>query len=184
MTGIAKILVTKDDGKYTQTSPHAGMGIILDSRHILTCAHVINRSLDRQIEESIPPGREVPVTFPKVNGTMQTRMGSALLWSPMGEAPTSDLAVLEFADDLPSPAGQASFDDDGIIQVGDTVQIFGIRGGETQAKIVSAIYKGDVESDLGQIDGGAYTQAFIADGYSGAAATDSSNNVVGMIVAL
>lgn len=182
MTGVAKILLANASHIYTTRSPHAGMGIILDSRHVLTCAHVVNRSLDEAFEEVPQPADRVPITFPKLDGPMQTMLGRVLLWSPMGDTPTSDLAVLEFDDHLPTLAGLPSFSDSAL-GCGQFVKIFGVKAGETEGNIVNASYNGDVEHDLGQIDGGSGTQAFIAGGYSGAAVTDSAGNVIGMVTA-
>lgn len=183
MAGVARILVANASDTCPANSPHAGMGIILDRRRVLTCAHVVNRSLGSAFAAVTKPEIRVPVTFPKLNGRRQTMLGHVLRWNPIGEAPTSDLAVLEFAEDLPALAGIASFADDGALCIGDPVRIFGVKDGETEGNNVRAVYNGDVENELGQIDGGPDTQAFVAGGYSGAAATDNAGNVVGMVTA-
>jgi Trypsin-like peptidase domain len=181
MAGVAKILLANTS--HIPNSLHAGMGIILDRRHVLTCAHVVNRSLGKDFSEVAKSANPIPVTFPKLTGPLQTKLGRVQRWSPIGSAFTSDLAVLEFSEDLPAVAGSALFADDGTLRIGDTVRAFGVKDGEAEGTNVRATYNGDVENDLGQIDAGPDTQAFIAGGYSGAAATDNAGKVVGMITA-
>src|SRR5262245_14122192 len=128
MEGVAKILLA-NASPTNGSAPHAGMGIILDRRRIMTCAHVVNRSLGKEFVEITKSARPIPVTFPKLSGPPQVKLGHVQRWSPMGGAPTSDLAILEFTEDLPALAGVASFADDGALQIRDSVRIFGVKDG-------------------------------------------------------
>jgi WD40 repeat protein len=181
--GVAKILVRKDTGKYASNDPHAGMGIILSRRRVLTCAHVVNSSLRRDFEVLERPQVPIPITFPLLAGPMITRWGKITTWHPMGDLAESDIVVLELDADAPDAVGVAKFAPNGSLLALQTVRIFGVPAKQSEGNYVTGTYTGAVERYQGQIDGWPWSTAFVESGYSGAAVVDASDHVVGMTTA-
>jgi hypothetical protein len=73
-----------------------GAGFLADDRHVVTCAHVVNRALGRATEEIVLPEDEVMIEFPFASSTepIPTRV---LMdgWVPVGPREAGDVAVLE-----------------------------------------------------------------------------------------
>jgi hypothetical protein len=87
----------------------AGAGVLIDGRHVLTCAHVVNQALGRARREQQPPDEDekVEVDFVEAEaGPLGARMADGG-WVPIGPGGGGDVAVLEFAVDLPRGAGSA-----------------------------------------------------------------------------
>ena len=104
------------------------MGIVFDTRKILTCAHVANRALGKSFDGQEKPVGRVPVTFPILPGSMVTRYGEVGLWHPMGNLAHSDMAVIELDQDIPDAVGVARFSHPGTLRVGDMLHVFGVPG--------------------------------------------------------
>ncbi len=179
-SGIAKILIARDDGMHGPSASHAGMGIVLDARKILTCAHVANRALGKSFDSQEKPVGRVPVTFPILPGGMVTRYGGVGLWHPMGNLAHSDMAVIELEQDIPDGVGVVRFSHPGSLRVGDMLHVFGVPGGMPAGNNAVVTYVSVVEAGLGQLDGGPWTQVFVESGYSGSGVRDANGHVVGM----
>lgn len=161
---------------------HAGMGIVVSPRHVLTCAHVINTAIERQPEdEQQPEKKEVEVVFPLGDG--HTRIGGTVVaWTPMYAKPVADVAVLELKEDVPENVGIAilgcsaeSLDD-------HPLKVFGYRADE--GNHVDAKFMGPTSATESQIDGTSVLGVFVEGGFSGAAVWDMElEAVVGMVVA-
>src|SRR5262245_26957494 len=91
VAGVAKLLVAGD------FSHSAGMGIVVEERYVVTCAHVVNSALVRPFEFPNEPDEEIPVAFP-YSDAGEVRTGRVCSWHPMGPNRVSDVAVLELDD--------------------------------------------------------------------------------------
>src|SRR5689334_13378647 len=99
--GIAKLT------RYNSPDVHAGMGVVMDCRHVITCAHVVNEALYRSPESVERPERDkdkVDVSFPFSN-FKSAITGGVQTWYPAGSRPLSDVAVLELDKDIPADVG-------------------------------------------------------------------------------
>ena len=83
-----------------------GMGIVLDSRHILTCAHVVNAALEREFRRQDQPDTDVQIAFPFVQAT-EALKGKVVKWHAMSlsgkpfDKSVSDIAVVELKEEVP-----------------------------------------------------------------------------------
>lgn len=116
-TSVVRIFAPGDDGE------PVGAGLLIASRTILTCAHVVNAALGRDIDDADPPVADAVVSldFPALQepGEDEPRRlqasVEALAWrAPVPDGvpfkPGADLALLHLADGttLPTAAGPAT----------------------------------------------------------------------------
>lgn len=175
--GIAKVLIA--DGP-----DHAGMAIIIDPLHVLTCAHVVNVALGEAPEEAAKPDRAVAIAFPMIR-TRITLRAHVVAWRPAGDMPQDDVAVLRLEGEAPEEAGVAIFADlTGMSPDGDQLSVYGMSKGQRIGNHIDAEFKGPTSAAWVQIDGAHATSTFIQGGFSGAAVWDIVHSaVLGMVVA-
>jgi WD40 repeat protein len=86
----------------------AGAGVLLTNRHVVTCAHVVNESLRRELVDERQPTDPVLLDFPFIQAQSQQITARVIVWRPVqshGGVPeeVSDIAVLEINEiDIPS----------------------------------------------------------------------------------
>jgi WD40 repeat protein len=77
-----------------------GAGILVDARHVVTCAHVVNQALGRPLAEPTPPDR--PVTLDLVEAEAGIAVPArSVFWAPI-EDERGDVCVLELDSDAPA----------------------------------------------------------------------------------
>jgi V8-like Glu-specific endopeptidase len=88
------------------TGEVVGAGLLVSPRHILTCAHVINRVLSKDVAIQDHPGSttEVQINFPFGDALSYTECEKlsvkVVLWHPMAEGKEdADIAILELEQD-------------------------------------------------------------------------------------
>jgi hypothetical protein len=179
--GIAKILLAHADANGCD---HAGMGILIDPFHVITCAHVINAALELMPEAQDRPTRSVRVSFPML-GDILVVEASVVRWSAPGTLPQNDIALLRLVSQAPEEAGVAILADiTGMPPDGDALSVFGVAAGNRLGQHVDARFKGPTSAAWVQIDGANSTDAFIVGGFSGGAVWDYPHGaVLGMVVA-
>lgn len=106
--GIARIVMPAAGGVREK---HLGMAFVVDNRRVMTCCHVVNDALGRDLldPEQPPPDTQIAIRFPYANhargvGTEVVKWGLARPWQ-------RDVAVLQLQEDAPSAAGVAIFSD-------------------------------------------------------------------------
>lgn len=163
---------------------HAGMGLLIDRRHVVTCAHVVNKATGGDLEALAWPTQAVELSFPLTRGG-EKRMGEVIVWHPMGDGPDADIAVLKLDSDAPSEAGEAILADFEAVKLdGDALSAFGIPGAQLLGENVEAEFKGPVGNGLVQLDRAIGNNGIVR-GFSGGAVWDRPHQVVvGMIVAV
>jgi nucleoside phosphorylase len=162
---------------------HAGMGIVVGVRRVLTCAHVVNTAIGHDVDSSAQPDRTVQIVFPH-SDSKHAIEGNVVVWHPMGAKPVGDVAVIELNADVPPDVGVATFVGDGRVLDGDPLMVFGYRAGGESGLHVEAKFMGPTGSGSVQIDGVKFTGVFVEGGYSGAAVWDATcGAVVGMVSA-
>jgi hypothetical protein len=175
--GIAKLLVA--DGP-----KHAGMGIVIHSRHVLTCAHVVNAAVSRPVEGTLRPKGSVSVVFPFSKST-QAIEGKVAVWHPMGATPVADVAVIDLDEDVPADVGMTAFALVYRPLDGDPLVVFGTAAGHKRGNHIDAEFMGPTSGAEAQIDGVNAAGVFIQGGYSGAAVWDTVHQAaVGMVRAV
>ncbi|MEM5471115.1 serine protease [Hoeflea sp. AS60] len=180
--GIANLVTNKDE--------HAGMGMLVSSRHVLTCAHVVNAARGRDAEAKEPNEgdfrkQQVEVRFPMLPVSTDTmRTGRIVAWRDVGETPLDDIAVIELDQDAPEEVGLALLADvSGHSLDGDRLSVFGIAPGRSIGNHVDARFMGQNTDAWIQVASSESAQDFIDGGYSGGAVWDNVHEaVVGMIV--
>jgi Trypsin-like peptidase domain len=176
--GIAKVLVGVGP-------THAGMGVILDRYHVLTCAHVVNAALSRALEDERRPDRQVLVFFP-LSSDLHPVPGTVKVWFPVLAVGTADLAVLELVSPAPIDAGYGIFISSKINLQNDDLVVFGGPSGQWGRSIyVTAKFSGSVTSTDVQIDGDKDATVFIRGGFSGAGVWNGNHHgIVGLVRAI
>jgi tetratricopeptide (TPR) repeat protein len=105
--GIARI-VRADPGGAEET--HIGMAFVVDSRHVMTCCHVVNDALGRRdrLDPAQPPSESrFVIRFPYAVAEAVGKVGK---WGFALPQPI-DVAVLELEETAPPTAGTAVFSD-------------------------------------------------------------------------
>lgn len=160
-----------------------GAGIVLDHRHVLTCAHVLPPEADPNAARS----HDWPVRVDVV-GRLPVRSCRARVhehgWQPLAADPDhaaeGDVALLELAEPLDgmdkAPLYQLALRRD------MPVWAYGFRRGEQRGLWVKAVVGGH-SGELVQIDATDEHRASVDHGFSGAGVVDERGRVVGMVSA-
>src|SRR5262245_49588782 len=80
-----------------------GAGVLVTDRHILSCAHVINEACGFPHDNSQLPQEVVTLDFPLLPSS-QRQEARTVLWQPIAQDGTGDLAGLELLSSLPPAA--------------------------------------------------------------------------------
>ena len=180
--GIVKILMGIDAPLEERGAPnrriekHAGMGALVDRRHVITCAHVVNVAIGEAKKSDPKPTQSIGIVFPlSVDRSIVT--GQVVEWYPVGGQSVSDVAVVELSTDAPADVGITVF---GLINRpldGDELSVFGTPGGQTLGVRVATRFVGPtsaVKVQIGRsrkntpIAGEENKDIFIQGGFSGA----------------
>ena len=174
--GIARIIVRDQDGSGEK---HVGMATVIDSRHVLTCCHVLNDALKRmnRLDPTAPLKELFEICFPYANNAR--RCGKVIKWG-LALTPCRDVAVIELVADAPSDAGIATFSEAETRSMGwscigaDVNSLFREPKGELAAVLPDGTR---------QLNGPAGRGVQIESGYSGAPVwSDNLNAFVGIVV--
>lgn len=170
---------------------HAGMGILVDRRHVITCAHVINVALGHDAGSEIYPDNDsfVVVRFPLLANQPEIN-AKISSWRAPGLVPQNDIALLTLSADAPEEAGIAILADISEIPLdSDRLSVFGQSetgpsGDYWIGNNVDATFMGSTTAAWIQIDSVDHSGAFVEPGFSGAGVWDATHRVVvGMVVA-
>ena len=183
--GVARIL--------RGTGPdHAGMGIIIGRQHVLTCAHVVNLALGRNIDDATLPHDKaiIHLDLPFLPGVGALR-AVRVRWRGVDQ-PDGDLALLQLKADARSEQGETSpavgiavlADVRGVSTTDDVVSVFGYPASHPTGKHVEGFFKAEVAGHRAQIAGRDSEAAFIEGGFSGGGIWDETRDAfVGMVAA-
>jgi WD40 repeat protein len=169
----------------------AGVGFVVGDRHVLTCAHVVNSALGRDLREASEPGRTVlvEVDFPLLgdqDGAPRRRARLAV-WRPPPRADAAggeDVAGLVLVDEaLPAGSGACRLADAGEA-AGGAVEVFGFparparsAGAWTRCRLMRR-----VGGRLVQLDQDSESALGVQPGYSGSPLWDPARGAaVGML---
>jgi hypothetical protein len=168
--GIARI--------WTGDKQHAGMGIVIDSRRVLTCAHVVNVAVGLRALDRKKPQSKVSVGFALFEH-IEPIAGRVIHWSPAQER---DVAVIELDSDVPAQVSTAVFAGVDAPLDGDLLRVYGIGQGQKSGRHIEAKFMGETREIEAQIDGIANAQLFAMPGYSGAGVWDTEHDgLIGML---
>ncbi len=172
----------------------AGVGFVVGARHIVTCAHVVNVALGREVraQEAPGPGVRVPVDFP-VLGDAQgapSRSCRIAVWvaPPVAGVMGGDVVGLVLVgESLPEGAGPARLAEAGELRDVE-VAVFGYPGQPPRLAGVWAAcrLRGAVGAGMVQLDTGSESAFRVQPGYSGSPAVLTNgvgDGVVGMLAA-
>lgn len=192
----ARVLLGQDAGIariVAEGGQHVGMAILVDSRTLVTCAHVVNRAIPplpgqppRQADDTTEPpmGTRLQVVFPLL-ATHEPLMATVDRWRPPGSRAQDDMAILRLTVDAPAEVGFAVLADVVSPDLSDDqLSVYGMAGTATIGNHVDARFMGTATGAWAQIDGTTNAGIFIQGGYSGSAVWDKRHcAVVGMVVA-
>lgn len=176
---IAKILRGKGP-------KHAGMGIVVDPWHVLTCAHVVNTAIEAEKTNPERPGNDtkVFVEFPLLGGPGCE--ASIEEWAGPGNDPEHDIALLKLDKPVSDEVGFAMFGNlSGVLPDGDPLSAYGLTPGQTLGNHIDAEFVGPTSAAWVQIDAADNNKGvFVQGGFSGASVWNKPQSaVVGMLVA-
>ena len=175
--GTARLIKSGTDAR------HVGMGVAVDRRHVLTCAHVVNDALGRHAESREPPNKgqdKVHVVFP-YSASGKPISGGVQIWIPVGTERLNDVAVVEIDEDIPKDVGVPSFSCKQEIHHLD-FEVFGATSEDPCGGIVEGRIKGNLPDGTVELSGKHFEDIFIGQGYSGAAVWSTNlHKVVGIV---
>lgn len=167
----------------------AGVGILVGSREVVTCAHVVNHALGRDLRSQDQPDGVVVIDFPLAPGEAGTPCEARVArWfpPPRDRAAGDDLAGLVVTSgSVPEAAGPAQVDP-AVAKPGRVVDVFGYPGvpPRPDGAWVEAVVRGEVGGGQIQLDGTTGTALRIQPGYSGSPVCDrDTGRVLGMLSA-
>jgi signal transduction histidine kinase len=170
----------------------AGVGFVVGSREVITCAHVVNVALGRPVREQAMPGAEarVQVDFPMLGDADggPSRSCRVAVWVPPSATGIrgGDVAGLELVGEgLPAGAGPARL---AVTDVRDTeVSLYGFPGNpprRSSGALAVGWVRGAVGGGVLQLDGASESAIRVQPGYSGSPAVivgDPADAVLGML---
>ena len=161
--------------------------MLITSNQIVTCAHVVNMALDRELLEQVAPGDTdlVQVSFPRLPGSKAVRLARVTHWVPPPQVGTGggDIAGLELNEDAPSGVKAARFEI-ARPQPGTVRRVFGYPGvpPREQGSWVDVDLKGEVGEQLIQVESRGGQTVKAQPGYSGSPVwDDSTGRAVGLL---
>ncbi|UPT92462.1 trypsin-like peptidase domain-containing protein (plasmid) [Bradyrhizobium barranii subsp. apii] len=187
--GLVQI-VTLDEGK-----PFVcGMGLLVSSQEIVTCAHVVNIALHREpMSRASPIGEFIWVSFPRSTETgvppaRPLARASVQEFEAPGREPDDDVALLLLDVPAEETIGFGILADiQGIDLVGSRVSVFGARAGPLNRSMpihTDGRYVGATNQSFAQIEPVTPVQSFVEPGYSGGRVwSEDVKAAIGMIVA-
>ncbi|MCO5995019.1 nSTAND1 domain-containing NTPase [Actinoallomurus rhizosphaericola] len=148
-----------------------GLGLLIGEREIVTCAHVVNYSLDRDAmapeRPEVPIQLDFPFALPGRRFTAET-----VAWAPLAEDGRGDVAGLRLHGPAPEgarPSPMAPADD----LFGHPFQVFGfLDGHETGVWVTGELRGSDIVGSL-HLVGEAQSGLRISPGFSGSPVWDS-----------
>ncbi|GAA1956745.1 trypsin-like peptidase domain-containing protein [Catenulispora subtropica] len=164
----------------------AGVGCYLGDADVVTCAHVVNAALGRELRSREVPDDEVTLRFPLLDENAW-RQARVVLWLPptQTDQPGADLAVLRIQWRVPAgatPIGLAS----GTPTVGRIADVFGYPGvpPRPDGSWVSATVRGVVGGGRLQLDSDVAAALRVQPGFSGSPVVDrETEELLGLLVA-
>jgi WD40 repeat protein/3',5'-cyclic AMP phosphodiesterase CpdA len=176
----------------TSSGDPAGVGVVVGARQIITCAHVVNSALGRDLRAQEQPDGPVFVTFPLLvaggNGPSPYKAQVARwLPPPRKDATGDDLAGLVLIDgaQLPAEVMPARLGETNP-RPGQVVDVFGYPGTPPRpgGAWVEAAVRGEVGGGRIQLDTTTGAALHIQPGYSGSPVCDrETDRVVGLLSA-
>lgn len=138
--------------------PTAGLGLLLGSKEIVTCAHVVNTALGRSQREQEPPSESelVQVDFPLMPATpVRLARTASSGWAPppLSGMDDGDVAGLILTEDAPLDAARARFAA-AAPEPGAHLRVFGYPGSPVRQSgvWVDVDLKGEVGGQLIQVE--------------------------------
>jgi WD40 repeat protein len=158
-----------------------GVGFLLQSRQVITCAHVVNRALGLQIEQRKRPDVPVILTFPFLpsHRSLRARVSKDGWWPAQGYS--GDVAVLDIQDALPANAQPAALAM--AVTRDHEFAVFGFPATMPMGVWSEGRFVGHVSGDWYQLEGLHAVGRGIESGFSGGPVWDNRlNAVVGLVV--
>ncbi|MFC7380766.1 trypsin-like peptidase domain-containing protein [Sphaerisporangium rhizosphaerae] len=160
-----------------------GAGVLIDDRHVLTCAHVVNAALGRHATERSRPAEPVELDFPIAAGGARFRAWvTDDGWFPIEDDERGDVAILELR--ITPPDGTAPAELTERAERGTAVRAYGYPPGlDTGVWAVSYEVGDPGGPEWVQLDATRAVGRRIQRGFSGAAVErDDTGQVVGIAV--
>ena len=155
----------------------AGLGMLVSPTQVVTCAHVVNAALGRNLVEQAAPdaGQLVAVSFPQADAGA-VRYGRVVAWvrPPLDGAGGGDIAGLLLLEKAPDGAVPGRFAQERP-RPGTWGRVFGYPGSEPdwgRGKWVDIDVKGVVEGGLLQVESRSSQTVKAQPGYSGSPVWD------------
>ncbi|MFC4529445.1 NACHT domain-containing protein [Sphaerisporangium dianthi] len=160
-----------------------GAGVLIDDRHLLTCAHVVNAALGRHAAERSHPSDPIEVDFPIA--ARAARFQAWVTdggWFPIEDDERGDVAILELR--AAPPAGTAPAELNERVERGTAVRAYGYPPGVDTGVWAVSYEVGDPGGpEWVQLDATRAVGRRIQHGFSGAAVErDDTGHVVGIAV--
>lgn len=162
-----------------------GAGILLDSRHVLTCAHVATAEHGGDPElRNWAPANDLFVRFDEYPEHPAVPAEIVVSWGMSGDRndETGDVAVIELGapvTGVPRPVLKRTW------RLGQDVRIFGVPSGVPFGEWVSASVAGPSSHPDRWVQLEVRSRARVEEGFSGAAVIDqATGDVIGMVVAV
>jgi hypothetical protein len=129
---------------------HAGMGVVFDNEHVLTCAHVVNVALDRDKFFDLKPKQKVPLIFP-FSEDKETCYAEVVAWYPIGNPKALDIAILKLMRPAPAEIGLAMLADIRTRLDKDDLVIYGVPAGHQRGVYVHSKFVGSANQAVVQL---------------------------------
>lgn len=162
-----------------------GVGFVLDSTHVMTCAHVVADALRPRVSETqdATPVDELTIDFPALqprNGMRVERKAVVEIWRPMIQGVRDDVAILKLTAPIPPQ----------IIPVQactgwreqDAFRGYGVTKENPEGKIVLGEIVGRLNVNRFQVSSGTQDAAIVPGCSGGAAWNVTRGGVAGMVV--
>lgn len=175
--GIARVL---------RADRAVGLAFVVDARHLVTCAHVVNAALSRDQREAAPPGNAsllVDFPFGGDRDDRPVRLATVVAWLPSGGTfDLFDVATLRISEELPDGVPVLALADQQPIGL---VRMWGPVSGRRVGGHINGHLMGSVDKSRLQVDQEIRGVVRAQSGFSGGPLWDPDTGlVVGMLQAV
>ena len=166
---------------YNAAGAIVGTGFLVDDRHVMTCAHVVNSAQGRTRNTRQSAPEPVQVDFPFQDGAPGEAQVVRWFFKPPDHK--TDIALLELQQPPPVPR-YVALEAAPREQWGEAGSALGFPTGYADGVWVEGVFRREQAGDLLQLDASTTTQFFVEEGFSGAPVWDAQGRCTGMIVAV
>ncbi|WP_339727984.1 sugar transferase [uncultured Gimesia sp.] len=147
-----------------EATPLVGMGVVIDERHVITCAHIINYALEREANDQSLPDAKICIRF-ILDPQEPVGWATILKWlPPLDSGENEDVVLLGLDTPTHVDIDQSQFS---IPRINEPIRAFGLPHGSTLGIWWRGLVSLPVRSNRFQLEQNENASTILEPGFSG-----------------